>query len=320
MKEENLSDIKLMPLAKSEGVKSNKFQTTISSSSSRNKNKDDSEKELKGTTFFDQNNRYIFLDNYKKEIDGVYTQHHKMCLKKGEKKLEEGLKDLMDNIYDKDNDLQCHIIFKNFKEDSIDKNEPFILEVKKSMGELTDLLRQIKEISKVVHNLQGENLPKYIIGIICSYSEKQIKYYQIDSNIKVKKILTHAMDIINDNNVNVLIGVIKDEKIYGYDLGKPDYEQNGLRVDIHYMNKFFGKLGENQIEQIYKKYNGKYLSLRFTKDQKLNYSKLDEKYQITLKDNKKLQDEKNLLLDFIKMKLGKELTLEEISQIMNKGK
>ena len=327
IKKENLSDIKLMPLAKSEGVKSNKFETIISSSSSRNKDKDDSEKELNGTTFFDKNNRYIFLDNYKKEIDGIYAQHNKICLKKGEKKLEEGLKDLFDNIYDKDNDLQCHIIFKNFKEDSIDKNEPFILEVKKSMGELIDLIRQIKDLTKIVHNLQGENLPKYIIGIICSYSEKQIKYYQIDSNIKVKEPLTHAMDIINDNKVNILIGVIKDEKIYGYDLGKPDYEQNGLRVDIHYMNKFFGKLGENQIEQIYKKYNGKYLSLRFTKDQKLNYSKLDEKYQTTLKDNKKLQDklkesedEKNLLLDFIKMKLGKELTLEEISQMMNQGK
>ena len=334
IKEDNLSDSKLMSLAKLEGDKNNKFETIQSSSSSRNKDKDNSEKELKGTTFFDENSRYIFLDNYKKKIDGIYTQHNEICLKKGKKKLEEGLKDLLDNIYDKNNDIQSHIIFKNFKEDSINKNEPFILEVKKSMAGLADLFRRIKDISKVVHNLQGGRLPKYIIGIICSYSEKQIKYYQIDSNSEVKKILTYAMDIINDNNVNVLIGVIKDEKIYGYDLGKPDYEQNGLRVDIHYMNKFFGKLGENQIEQIYKKYSGKYLSLTFTKNQKLNYSKLDEKHQITLNDYKKLQaqikknnqrlkkseDEKNLLLNFIQKQLGKELTFEEISQMMNKGK
>ena len=255
IKEDNLSDSKLMSLAKSEGDKNNKFETIQSSSSSRNKDKDNSEKELKGTTFFEENSRYIFLDNYKKKIDGIYTQHNEICLKKGKKKLEEGLKDLLDNIYDKNNDIQSHIIFKNFKEDFINKNEPFILEVKKSMAGLADLFRRIKDISKVVHNLQGGRLPKYIIGIICSYSEKQINFYQIDSNIEVKKILTHAMDIINDNNVNVLIGVIKDEKIYGYDLGKPDYEQNGLRVDIHYMNKFFGKLGENQIQQIYEKYS-----------------------------------------------------------------
>ena len=334
IKEDNLSDSKLMSLAKSEGDKDNKFETIQSSSSSRNKDKDNSEKELKGTTFFEENSRYIFLDNYKKKIDGIYTQHNEICLKKGKKKLEEGLKDLLDNIYDKNNDIQSHIIFKNFKEDSINKNEPFILEVKKSMAGLADLFRRIKDISKVVHNLQGGRLPKYIIGIICSYSEKQIKYYQIDSNIKVKKILTHAMDIINDNNVNVLIGVIKDEKIYGYDLGKPDYEQNGLRVDVRCMNKFFGKLGENQIQQIYEKYSGKYLSLTFTKNQKLNYSKLDEKHQTTLNDYKKLQaqikknnqrlkeseDEKNLLLNFIQKQLGKELTFEEISQMMNKGK
>ena len=76
------------------------------------------------------------------------------------------------------------------------------------------------------------------------------------------------------------------------------------------------------------------MSLTFTKNQKLNYSKLDEKHQITLNDYKKLQaqikknnqrlkeseDEKNLLLNFIQKQLGKELTFEEISQMMNKGK
>lgn len=59
------------------------------------------------------------------------------------------------------------LIYKNFQNEEIPENEPFFLEVKKSMAELSDSLRQIKEISKVVNNTT-EKLP------ICNWNNMYI--------------------------------------------------------------------------------------------------------------------------------------------------
>lgn len=69
--------------------------------------------------------------------------------------------------FDINNDIRCNLIYKNFQNEEIPENEPFFLEVKKTMAELSDLLRQIKEISKVVNNTT-EKLP------ICNWNNMYI--------------------------------------------------------------------------------------------------------------------------------------------------
>ena len=56
------------------------------------------------------------------------------------------------NNYSTNNTLKANILFKNFEEKTIPKDEPIILEIKKSF-KLYDLLNQIKQISKVSKNL-----------------------------------------------------------------------------------------------------------------------------------------------------------------------
>ena len=55
------------------------------------------------------------------------------------------------------------------------------------MAELTDLLGQIKEISKVVNN-KKEKLPKYAIGIICKFDQNQILFQKKELSKKYKKM------------------------------------------------------------------------------------------------------------------------------------
>ena len=137
---------------------------------------DTSDNEINGEIFFDKNNRYIFKSDYSKEIDGIFTQHKAIKLNKGfELELLKSLDYLKEGQYDNNNDIQCHIIYKNFEDNEISENIPFFLEVKKSMVELNGLLIQIKEISKVVNNISID-LPKYLIGIICKYEDKQISF------------------------------------------------------------------------------------------------------------------------------------------------
>lgn len=137
IKSMNESDIKSMSLT---GLDSNSINKAIEGntySSSNSKNKDDSENELLGETFYDDKCRYIFSDNYHKEIDGIFTEHQPIILIKGKKMdLTGSLEDLLLNKYDINNGLQSHIIFKNFDEDQIDKDQSFVIEVKKSMAEL----------------------------------------------------------------------------------------------------------------------------------------------------------------------------------------
>ena len=70
-----------------------------------------------------------------------------MLIKGQKADLVQGLEDLLLNKYDINNGLQSHIIYKNFDEVQINKDKSFIIEVKKSMAELVDLLNQIKNIS-----------------------------------------------------------------------------------------------------------------------------------------------------------------------------
>ena len=241
------------------------------------------------------------------------------------KDLNSGLKELLDNKYNIENEIKSHIIYKNFDDPQINKNEPFIIEVKKSIAELEDLLNQIKNISKIVKNLKNAEFPKYIIGIICSYNNNQIKFQQqlLNSKFQGESTLAHIMNIIENNNVNVVIGSIKDEQIFNYPLGKPDYDDIGCktRIDIHYMNTFMAKLDNKKLDEIYNKYSKKYQSLTVTRSLKQNYDILNNNYADALRKNeileqklKKSETEKNIILNFIKEKYGMEINLSEIKE------
>ena len=75
---------------------------------------EESEKEIKGFRFCSKDKRYIFLDLYSKEIDGVFTIHNKINLIEGKKDLMIGLDELLLNYnkYDINNDIKSHIIYK----------------------------------------------------------------------------------------------------------------------------------------------------------------------------------------------------------------
>ena len=248
---------------------------------------DNSEGEIKGKRFYikiDDNNirRYIFTNDYKKQIDGFYTKHKEIDLGiEGKVELKIKLEDKETENYDYliknyniKNNLMAHILFKNFKEKIIPKDEPIILEIKKSF-KLYALLNQIKQISKVAKNLtlntvENNNkiskFPKYIIGYLCNFKDTEVK----KQNFKIlnekyketdKTLLEHDLEIINKNDVKVVICLIKDEKILGYDLSKEDYNNNEgkeitKRVDLTYLcEKIFPKENkENLINSVMNKY------------------------------------------------------------------
>lgn len=268
---------------------------------------DDSEKEIKGFRFYSQNKRYLFIELYSKEIDGIFTIHNKINIIEGKKDLMTGLGELLPNInkYDIKNDIKSHIIYKNFDDSYIEKDEPFILEVKKSMDTLPELLNQIKNISKVVRNLGDDKLPALIIGIICRYSVKQVETQK--SFLKLKKgsetFLGHIINIINENKVHVIIGAIRDEQILDYPLGVPDFDIEGknlqTRIDISYMNNHLKKLSDNEMISIYDKYSKIYDSLTYEPFSIKNYDKL-------LKTNKNLEEkikEKNSIIESLMKKI-----------------
>ena len=293
---------------------SNKLSGTTNS-----KIRDDSEKELNGEIFYDNNKRYIYIDKYEKEIDGVFTKHKIIKLIADEIKLEDGLKALSEGEYNIDNDIQSHIIFKNFEDSKIKENEAFIIEVKKSMAELTDLLRQIKDITKIVNNLKCDiELPKTVIGIICSYNKEQVGFQmqQLNSKYKDGILLNHMINNI-DNKINVVIGAIKDEKILNYNLGEEDFD-NGYetRIDINFMNSLFKQLEENKMKNIFNKYSEKYESLTYKKYSKINYDILNDNYKNMLKNFKSVKKEKNTLQEKYKKS---EKEKKEIEEDLNKA-
>ena len=276
-----------------------------------------SDKEIEGIKFFDENYRYIYK-NYSKEIGGLFYSHPIINLNTKEKKdIIPSLYLLLNGAYDNKNDLRSNIILKNFDSDKIE--EPFFLEVKKSLAELNKLLIQIKEISKIAQNIYPNQIPKFIIGIICSYSENQIKTEITNLNEEYKnsgeKLIEHVMKIINNSGIKVLISVIKDESIMDYPLGIDDFRIAGAnltkRVDIDYINKkicnheyipeeleaicdkfpykslSFDISDKSCFFNIYKKLEKKYNSLQ------INYQEVLEEYQQLKEEHEKLKEKLN---------------------------
>ena len=274
---------------------------------SESKEFDDSEKEVRGERFYSENKRYIFTDIYSKEIDGVFTENNQINLEKSKIDIMTGLGDLILK-YDDKNDIQSHIIYKNFDEPYINVNTPFIIEVKKSLDSLISLLNQIKNISKVVGNLYGQQLPALIIGIVCRFTPNQVNVQKnlLESNKGNETLLQHIMNIINGNKVHVVIGVIKDEKILDYPLGEYDYNIEGenleTRIDIYYMNTRFKNLDKDVMQSIYTKYSKIYKSITFLSNPIQNFDNL-------LKKNKEME------LKIIKMEKEK----KEYEDMKRKG-
>ena len=234
--------------------------------------------------------RYFFLPKYEKEVDGIFSSHKDINLNIKNKV---NFPDFQDFIYNCKNDLQGHIIFKNFESDKILANEPIILEIKIGFS-LFDLMSQIKQISKIINNTSKQtisiSLPKYVIGILCNYDENSVTREMEKLNIpyfndKKQNQLQHAIKIIDKNKVNVVICVIKEE-INGYTLQKEDYEiendQIKYRVDLSYMFKKIkgmdikeGKLKElrNQLNEYRSISSRKTYYLTLNKEEYLNIKK-----------------------------------------------
>lgn len=276
----------------------NDVKTTYSSPGKNNENlsyrSDDSLKEFIGKTVYvkKENNkfvRYIYLDSYDKEIDGVYTKHNGINLN------EDNIIDINDLInkeikFNDNNDLKAHIIFKNFQGNKIAPNTPFILEIKKNF-KLYELMQQIKQNCKILGKLKlntdNISIPKYIIGVLCKYSDigirkemESLNKKKYNSNIEE---INHIKKIIENNNINVIVCMLKDEKICNYNIGLEDYkikeEDIKYRVDIKYMySKIYNKdIDEKLFSQIIEENKKKFISITaekiFTYD---DYKKLKD--------------------------------------------
>ena len=354
MNEEEFKELYKDQLTKEiEYLKENKKSTTKSNSGQNFSVKtDNSESEINGKRFYikiDDNNirRYIFTNDYKKQIDGFYTRHKEINLGI-EGKVELKIKsddntlenyDYLIKDYNTTNNLMAHILFKNFNKKTIPKDEPIILEIKKSF-KLYDLLNQIKQISKVAKNLtlntaednnKISNFPKYIIGYLCNFRDTEVK----KQNLKIlnekyketdKTLLEHDLEIINKNDVKVVICLIKDEKIMGYDLSREDYnniegKEITKRVDLTYLcEKIFPKENkEDLINLTLKKYKEKFESLTYEKTIKISeyckgiekiknefkseFEKLNDKNQEYKTEIERLNEENKRILDeYTKMK------------------
>jgi hypothetical protein len=264
--------------------------------------------------------RFYFLDKYTKEIDGIYTSHKDIHLNISNTVVFPHSLEKID-IDKPKNDLYGSIIFKNFESDTILAKEPIILEIKSGFS-LFDLMSQIKQISKIVNNTSKEtesiNLPRYVIGILCNHDPNSgaremeklnIPYF----NDEKKTFLKHTIDVIEKNNINVVICVIK-EKIKGYPLGVIDYEIEDeklkYRVDLPYMYK---KIAEKDIEpERLEKLKDELKRYRSINSQKIHYIKLtDEEYHTfqNLKEDEKSTNSFSL-----------ENANKKISELVNKNK
>ena len=308
---------------------------------------DNSENEINGERFYmlaDKGiKRFIFTNAYKKAIDGFYSRHKEINL---------GIDTEVNNFDDKlnnyniNNDLRAHILFKNFTGRIIPKDKPIILEIKKSF-KIYDLLTQIKQISKMYNNFyeidgkKNSDFPEYIIGIMCNNRDgkaKQASLMKINELYKNTNIslLQHDIDVIKKNKIKVIICAIKDEKVLGYDLSKPDYdieESNAkYKVDLLYLSKtiFSNENKLNITNKIFEEYKDKYKSLTLEKDPKIKtkdeeirilklrlQAEMDSKKDILAKYNKsqkKIEDlerRNKLLADELKNEKEKNKSKEE---------
>jgi len=274
--------------------------------------------------------KYSYFDSFKKEIDGIYYHHSGINLGIGRKELnldkyknyQEFEKDY--NSGDNNNDLHGYIIMKNFDETKIDA--PFIIEIKAGF-DFIKLLKQIKKAAKYVNNMKNCNcdLPKYFIGILCSFNEYNVMgqfnqlntlYNGSDSEDKAQsKLFQHIIKIINLHNINFVIAVIKDGKINGYDLGEEDYdidfdEKRYIRVDLGYMYKTINKNPEpnnsknlnekiktvsNNFSKVYKTFN-KYKTIEIPFIEKIEKDKKIEELEQNLKNSEGTKQNKDNLI------------------------
>ena len=254
----------------------------------------------------------------------------------------------MDNLpkdYHIENDLNAHILYKNFEGEIIPENEPLILEVKKGF-KIYDLLNQIKQISKIAKNIvlpeneKNSIFPKFIIGFLCSYNEKEqdkdIQKARINMlNRKYKDtnitLLEHDVEVINKNKVNVIICYIKDHQIKGYNLSREDYYIDGnrsTRVDLYYLCSKIcpGEDKTNKIKLVMEKYKDVYKSLTYEKTYTFSeYKKIENEKKVfetrtqALENEKKVFETRNQALENENNGLKKKnKELEEIIEKLNK--
>ena len=243
-----------------------------------------SEEEMNNKLYYDMigNNEFIrfsILSGYRKEIDAIFTKHKEINLASGIVDFTDGISNFIEgknsNIQ---NDLKSIIIFKNFEETVIPKDKPIVMEIKKSCR-LSDLIIQLKQDAKIFKYIKCHDskieLPKYFIGIICQYemdtANKELsKLYKPYKDSKVNN-LSHILNVITKMEINIIIGIIKDEKIMDYPLGKCDYDCDipnvFRRVDLNYLNKKLcrGKYTEEKITEIILKYGTIYKSIKIEK-------------------------------------------------------
>ena len=273
-----------------------------------------SEEEMNKKLFYDVigNNEFMcfsVLNRYSKEIDAIFTEHKGLNINVEEVNLKDGIEKLIsgenNNI---DNDLKSIIIFKNFKEKVIEKENAIVMEIKKSIR-ISDLIIQLKQDAKIFKymNLNDckKKLPKYFIGIICSYNninglnEQLGKLNYSYKGEKNTTNLDHILKIMTKMDIKVIIGVIKDEKINGYPLGECDFDIPGefLRVDLNYLNEKVcgGKYSEEKIKEIILKYGEQYKSIKSEKVVKFSQfiQEMDKNKTILADKNKEIDDKNN---------------------------
>lgn len=290
-----------------------------------------SENEIKGKKFYeviDEKHfiRYIFLKNIQKQIDGIYTKHKEINLNIGKVDLEDSLNQLKKNEFNNYNDIKCNIIYKNFHDFIIEKDIPFFIEIKKGFS-LIELLYQMKYTAKIIGNIEfkknvTQKFPNYMIGILCSFREQDIEGQFKKLNLKYKNesitIKERTCNIFEKFGVKVVIGVIKDEVIDNYELGKPDYNIPGerlcKRVDLNYLNSklCLNKYTSSDLEKIVKKYSSVYKSLVAEKTITIekHYSKIDE-INNSWKNKMKVMEAKLANLEMEKEKLLSQLQTEK---------
>ena len=273
-----------------------------------------SEEEMNKILFYDVigNNEFMcfsILNRYSKEIDAIFTEHKGLNINVEEVNLKDGIEKLIsgenNNI---DNDLKSIIIFKNFKEKVIEKENAIVMEIKKSIR-ISDLIIQLKQDAKIFKYLNlndcKKKLPKYFIGIICSYNninglnEQLGKLNYSYKGEKNTTNLDHILKIMTKMDIKVIIGVIKDEKINGYPLGECDFDIPGkfLRVDLNYLNEKVcgGKYSEEKIKEIILKYGEQYKSIKSEKVVKFSQfiQEMDKNKTILADKNKEIDDKNN---------------------------
>ena len=276
--------------------------------------------------------KYSYFDSFKKEIDGIYYHHSGINLRIGNKELNlDKYKNYQDfekdyNSGDNNNDLHGYIIMKNFDETIIPNNTPFIIEIKAGF-DFIKLLKQIKKAAKYVNNMKNcsSQLPKYIIGILCSFNEYNVMgqfnqlnslYNGSDSEDKAKsKLLDHITKIINLHKIKFVIAVIKDGKINGYNLGEEDYDidfdkKKYIRIDLGYMYKTINKNPEpndskilnekietvsNNFSKVYKTFN-KLKTIEIPFIEKIEKDKKIEELEQKLKNSEGTKQNKDNLI------------------------